>query len=106
MNGSSNTTSMRFRYEQDYQHAHVSRLSIRLRQRVRHRALPGALPVGRNSPQRAPYGLYAEQLSGTAFTAQRSRNRCYVACGSKLTHLKLASGITIVYELQKPAYDY
>ena len=27
-------------------------------------ALAGALPVGRNSPQRAPYGLYAEQLSG------------------------------------------
>jgi homogentisate 1,2-dioxygenase len=38
-------------------------------------ALPGALPVGRNSPQRAPYGLYAEQLSGTAFTAPRSENR-------------------------------
>jgi homogentisate 1,2-dioxygenase len=38
-------------------------------------ALVGALPVGRNSPQRAPYGLYAEQLSGTAFTAPRSRNR-------------------------------
>ena len=27
-------------------------------------AVPGALPVGRNSPQRAPFGLYAEQLSG------------------------------------------
>jgi homogentisate 1,2-dioxygenase len=38
-------------------------------------ALPGALPVGRNSPQRAPYGLYAEQLSGTAFTAPRHQNR-------------------------------
>src|SRR5262249_53349921 len=38
-------------------------------------ALPGALPVGRNSPQRCPYGLYAEQLSGTAFTAPRSDNR-------------------------------
>ncbi len=38
-------------------------------------ALPGALPVGRNSPQRAPYGLYAEQLSGTAFTAPRADNR-------------------------------
>ncbi len=38
-------------------------------------ALPGALPVGRNSPQRAPYGLYAEQLSGTAFTAPRHVNR-------------------------------
>jgi homogentisate 1,2-dioxygenase len=38
-------------------------------------ALEGALPVGRNSPQRAPYGLYAEQLSGTAFTAPRAANR-------------------------------
>ena len=38
-------------------------------------ALPGALPVGRNSPQRVAYGLYAEQFSGTAFTAPRSHNR-------------------------------
>jgi len=38
-------------------------------------ALPGALPEGRNSPQRCPYGLYAEQLSGTAFTAPRQANR-------------------------------
>lgn len=38
-------------------------------------ALPGALPVGRNSPQRCAYGLYAEQISGTAFTAPRSHNR-------------------------------
>ena len=38
-------------------------------------ALPGALPAGRNSPQRCPYGLYAEQLSGTAFTAPRAVNR-------------------------------
>ncbi len=37
-------------------------------------ALPGALPVGQNSPQRAPYGLYAEQLSGTAFTAPRAES--------------------------------
>jgi homogentisate 1,2-dioxygenase len=38
-------------------------------------ALPGALPQGRNSPQRCPFGLYAEQLSGTAFTAPRAANR-------------------------------
>jgi homogentisate 1,2-dioxygenase len=38
-------------------------------------AILGALPVGRNSPQRAPFGLYAEQLSGTAFTAPRAENR-------------------------------
>jgi homogentisate 1,2-dioxygenase len=37
-------------------------------------ALAGALPIGRNSPQRAPYGLYAEQLSGSPFTAPRSTN--------------------------------
>jgi homogentisate 1,2-dioxygenase len=38
-------------------------------------ALPGALPIGRNSPQRCAYGLYAEQFSGTAFTAPRADNR-------------------------------
>src|SRR5215204_1098341 len=37
-------------------------------------ALPGALPVGRNSPQKANYGLYAEQLSGSPFTAPRGAN--------------------------------
>src|SRR5580700_6645996 len=38
-------------------------------------AVEGALPVGRNSPQRPPLGLYAEQISGTAFTAPRHENR-------------------------------
>ena len=38
-------------------------------------AVPGALPQGQNSPQQAPLGLYAEQLSGTAFTAPRAQNR-------------------------------
>ncbi len=38
-------------------------------------AVAGALPVGRNSPQRVAHGLYAEQLSGTAFTAPRGENR-------------------------------
>ncbi len=38
-------------------------------------ALPGALPVGRFSPQRAPYRLYAEKFSSTAFTAPRAANR-------------------------------
>ena len=38
-------------------------------------AVAGALPIGRNSPQHAPFGLYAEQLSGTAFTAPRAENR-------------------------------
>ncbi|MGZ8350454.1 MAG: homogentisate 1,2-dioxygenase, partial [Allosphingosinicella sp.] len=38
-------------------------------------AVAGALPQGRNSPQRPAFGLYAEQLSGTAFTAPRHENR-------------------------------
>ncbi|MFD7257427.1 homogentisate 1,2-dioxygenase [Streptomyces sp. NPDC059874] len=38
-------------------------------------AVPGALPHGRNSPQQAPLGLYAEQLSGSAFTEPRTHNR-------------------------------
>jgi homogentisate 1,2-dioxygenase len=37
-------------------------------------AIKGALPVGRNSPQRVPHGLYPEVLSGTAFTAPRAQN--------------------------------
>ena len=43
-------------------------------------ALPDALPQGQNSPQKCNYGLYAEQLSGTAFTAPRGQNErtwCY-----------------------------
>ncbi|KKZ63875.1 homogentisate 1,2-dioxygenase [[Emmonsia] crescens] len=38
-------------------------------------ALEGALPIGQNSPQKPPYGLYAEKLSGTAFTAPRHENQ-------------------------------
>ncbi|EER41453.1 homogentisate 1,2-dioxygenase [Histoplasma capsulatum var. duboisii H88] len=38
-------------------------------------AIGGALPVGQNSPQKPPYGLYAEKLSGTAFTAPRHENQ-------------------------------
>ena len=38
-------------------------------------ALPGALPVGQNSPQECPYGLYAEQLSGSSFTSVRHENQ-------------------------------
>ncbi len=37
-------------------------------------ALPGALPQGQNSPQKCNYGLYAEQLSGSPFTAPRGTN--------------------------------
>jgi len=38
-------------------------------------AVAGALPIGQNSPQHVPFGLYAEQVSGTAFTAPRGDNR-------------------------------
>lgn len=37
-------------------------------------AKPGSLPIGRNSPQVVAHGLYAEQLSGSAFTAPRHSN--------------------------------
>jgi homogentisate 1,2-dioxygenase len=38
-------------------------------------AIEGALPKGRNSPQRPAFGLYAEQVSGSSFTAPRHENR-------------------------------
>jgi len=37
-------------------------------------AISGALPVGQNNPQECPFGLYCEQLSGTAFTVPRAHN--------------------------------
>ena len=37
-------------------------------------AVAGSLPVGRNSPQQVAHGLYAELISGTAFTAPRAEN--------------------------------
>ncbi|XP_003747579.1 homogentisate 1,2-dioxygenase [Galendromus occidentalis] len=36
---------------------------------------PGALPENQNNPQKCPYGLYAEQLSGSSFTSPRETNR-------------------------------
>ena len=45
-------------------------------------AVPGALPEGRNSPQRPAFGLYAEQLSGTAFTAPARREPALLALPS------------------------
>ena len=38
-------------------------------------ALPNSLPIGQNNPQKCPRGLYAEQLSGTAFTKPRLQNQ-------------------------------
>jgi homogentisate 1,2-dioxygenase len=42
---------------------------------LRTEAIPGALPIGQNSPQKCPYGLYAEKISGTSFTAPRWENQ-------------------------------
>jgi homogentisate 1,2-dioxygenase len=50
----------------DYQHGFGNHFSSEARS--------GALPATQNSPQKAPLGLYAEQLSGSAFTAPRDRN--------------------------------
>lgn len=41
----------------------------------RSEALPNSLPLNQNTPQKCPYGLYAEQLSGTAFTVSRKENQ-------------------------------
>lgn len=38
-------------------------------------ALPGALPIGQNSPQICPFNLYAEQINGTAFSQPRKSNQ-------------------------------
>ena len=45
-------------------------------------ALPNAVPKGQNNPQKCPYGLYCEQLSGSAFTEPRSK-RMYI----KIAHI-------------------
>ena len=53
---------------------HAPAIPVRFGNGFETEALPGALPVGRNSPQKCPYGLYAEQLSGSPFTAPRTTN--------------------------------
>ncbi len=52
----------------------VARLYVGLRQFLRDGGFAERLPVGRNSPQKCNYGLYAEQLSGSPFTAPRATN--------------------------------
>ncbi len=73
-------------------------------------AVTGALPVGRNSPQKCPLGLYAEQFSGTSFTAPRANNRrtwTYrirpsVMHGSFSSEVNLPSWISIFEEVTPP----
>ncbi|MEM8838011.1 MAG: homogentisate 1,2-dioxygenase [Pseudomonadota bacterium] len=70
-------------------------------------ALPGALPQGMNSPQRCAYGLYAEQLSGTPFTAPRGQNErtwCYRIRPS-VKHASRFSKIEMPYWRSAPDID-
>ena len=55
--------------------AHPCRLSVRLRERIRHRGAARRAPGRPQLAAARAYGLYAEQLSGTAFTAPRAHNR-------------------------------
>ncbi|TMV82711.1 homogentisate 1,2-dioxygenase [Thioclava sp. BHET1] len=67
-------------------------------------ALIGALPQGQNSPQRCAYGLYAEQLSGTPFTAPRGANErswCYRIRPS-VKHVKRFEKIDLPYWKSAP----
>ncbi len=57
------TSAEHFRYQTGFGNEHATE------------AVSGALPQGRNSPQRAPHDLYPELLSGTAFTAPRHESR-------------------------------
>lgn len=70
-------------------------------------ALPGALPQGRNSPQKCEYGLYAEQLSGTPFTApthQNERTWCYRIRPS-VKHVNRFKRIDVPYWKSAPNVD-
>ena len=70
-------------------------------------ALPGALPQGQNSPQRCNYGLYGEQLSGTAFTApsyQNERTWCYRIRPS-VQHTRRFEKISLPYWKSAPLID-
>ncbi len=58
-----NPTASTLRYQSGFGNEHATE------------AVAGALPQGRNSPQRAPLALYPELISGTAFTAPRHENR-------------------------------
>ncbi len=70
-------------------------------------ALPGALPQGMNSPQKCEYGLYAEQLSGTAFTApghENERTWCYRIRPS-VRHVNRFKKIPMPYWRTAPCVD-
>ena len=78
-------------------------------------AIEGALPKGRNSPQRPPFGLYAEQLSGSSFTSSRHENRRswlyrmrptadhHVRCQRRTAVRRLPSGRCLLFASGGPA---
>ena len=68
-------------------------------------ALPDALPQGRNSPQKCNYGLYAEQLSGSAFTAPSGSNErtwCYRIRPS-VKHMQAFVRVAVALLAKRPA---
>lgn len=70
-------------------------------------ALPGALPQGQNSPQKCNYGLYAEQLSGTPFTAPTAENErswCYRIRPS-VKHMGRLKRVELPYWKSAPCID-
>ena len=71
-------------------------------------ALPDALPQGRNSPQKCNYGLYAEQLSGSAFTAPSGSNErtwCYRIRPS-VKHMQAFERVELPYWQSAPRIDH
>ena len=57
-------------------------------------ALPDALPKGQNSPQVCPYGLYAEQLSGSAFTGLSIKSQIHLPILIYLIYISSITGLT------------
>ncbi|WP_428927806.1 homogentisate 1,2-dioxygenase [Marinibacterium sp. SX1] len=68
-------------------------------------ALPGALPQGMNSPQRCNYGLYGEQLSGTAFTAHRPERTWTYRIRPSVRHSARYERIALPYWKTAPCVD-
>ena len=68
-------------------------------------ALPGALPQGMNSPQRCNYGLYGEQLSGTAFTANPPERTWTYRIRPSVKHSARYTKIDLPYWKSAPHVD-
>ncbi|SPF77451.1 homogentisate 1,2-dioxygenase [Pseudoprimorskyibacter insulae] len=68
-------------------------------------ALPGALPQGMNSPQKCDYGLYGEQLSGTAFTANPPERTWTYRIRPSVKHSARYTKIDLPYWKSAPNVD-